>query len=258
MNKVCRKIKNQIGDLFSCSEFNNFIKISTPFLYADGDIINIFYKEVEKGYILTDFGDTLETLESSTATGSISRKQEKIIKQICTNNNLKFNGEMIIGKFDNNEKLANKLINISQSMVEISNLRILNRSRKIRNMIDIVEDFIKGIEIEYKKNKKYTGYTNRIWQPNFSTEYKNNHTLIHILNAEKKGETKDIIAHVNMQWQDLESYKTSNKFKFISLIIDTEEKENNWTKEDTSFLKKTSEVKKWSNKEDFKKALMTA
>lgn len=256
MNTVCTKIKNQIGDLFSCSEFKNFIKISTPFLYADGDIISIFYKEIDQGFVLTDFGETLSILESSSPSGTISTRQEEIIQQICTNYNLKLNGEMIIGKFDKNEKLANKLINFSQSIVEISSLYVLNRGKNFRNIIDVVEDYIKELEIEYQRTQKYVGYMKREWHPHFFTVYQGNCTLTHILNAEKRGETKGIISTVNTQWQDLEAYRTENNFKFVSLIIDINDKNKNWTNEDEKFLRKTSNVEKWSNKENFRKIIM--
>ncbi|MDJ0579029.1 DUF1828 domain-containing protein [Crocosphaera sp.] len=256
MNTTCLKIRNQVGNLFSCSMFDGFVKISTPFLYADGDIIDIFYKEIEGGFILTDFGETLSNLESSTSLGIISNKQEKIIKQICINHNLEFNGEIIVGKFNNDENLAYKLIEISQSLIEISNLYVLNRGRKIKTIIDVVEEYIKKLPVECQRNQEYVGSMKRKWHPHFFTVYKGNCTLTHVLNAEKRSDTKTIISTVNTQWQDLEVYKQKHNYEFISLIIDEDRKDKNWTKEDKFFLNKTSTVQEWSYREGFKQLIM--
>ncbi len=41
----CEQITEKIGELFTCSDLNGYIRIRTPFLYPDGDVIDLFYPD---------------------------------------------------------------------------------------------------------------------------------------------------------------------------------------------------------------------
>lgn len=260
MKSPCLLIKKEIGALFTCSEFRDFVRISTPFLYPDRDIVEIYYKQIQDGFVLTDFGETIRWIQSRSSTGMINEKQEKILEKICKSNHLIFNGEMIIGKFDSKSNLSNNIMRFCQSITDISGLWVLQPGRNIKNIIDVVEEFIKGLGINYERSQKYTGsIMEKNWYPHFFTISQGNPILTHVLNVEKKSDTKASISTVNAQWEDLESYKSTNGYNFISLIIDTNNKDNRtiWTSGDERFLKRTSIVQKWSNKEALKRVLMT-
>ena len=42
MLKPCEILRSKMGDLFECSQHDRLIRIRTPFLYPDGDIIDLF------------------------------------------------------------------------------------------------------------------------------------------------------------------------------------------------------------------------
>ncbi len=60
----CEILRSKMGDLFECSQHDRLIRIRTPFLYPDGDIIDLFLSapdlptdvvSVHEGsYVLTD------------------------------------------------------------------------------------------------------------------------------------------------------------------------------------------------------------
>jgi len=64
----CELITEQIGLLFSCSPVNQYIRIQTPFLYPDGDVIDIFDRAEGDAVTLTDLGETLRWLRMQTVT----------------------------------------------------------------------------------------------------------------------------------------------------------------------------------------------
>lgn len=96
MNNICTKIAKEVGSLFNCSEFKDFIQIETPFNYPDGDIIDIFYRKVNNGFILTDLGETLRWLESQSSLGTKNNRQEEFIESICLSNDLTIKKDMLI------------------------------------------------------------------------------------------------------------------------------------------------------------------
>jgi hypothetical protein len=261
MNSPCQEIAENIGTLFICSEFKEFIKITTPFIYPDGDVIDIFYRRIEGGFILTDLGETVRWLESQSVSGMRNEKQKELIETICLTHNLEVKRDMFIARFNSNtdnKKLASSVLEIGQALVRLSDLWVLQTGRKNRTIIDSVEDFIKNLNISYEREQLYTGDTDRNWRPHFYTTVKGNNVLTHVLNTDKKSNAKHILCTVNTQWEDLEKYKLDSNYKFISLIVDNDESAKIWTEGDKKLLSKTSEVKKWSNKNDFKEALLLA
>lgn len=40
----CQAIAETLGDLFFCTEVMGYTRIRTPYLYPDGDVIDLFYK----------------------------------------------------------------------------------------------------------------------------------------------------------------------------------------------------------------------
>ncbi|MGH7928243.1 MAG: DUF1828 domain-containing protein, partial [Candidatus Binatia bacterium] len=59
----CKQIEEKIGELFTCSEVNGYVRIRTPYLYPDGDVIDLFFSEKNGSYTLTDLGETLGWLK---------------------------------------------------------------------------------------------------------------------------------------------------------------------------------------------------
>ena len=262
MSSPCQELAKNVGTLFVCSEFKDFIRITTPFIYPDGDVIDIFYRKIDRGFILTDLGETIRWLESQSVNGMRNEKQKELIETICLTHNLNIKRDMFIAKFNSNadaSEIASSVLEIGQALIRLSDLWILQTGRKTRTILDSVEDFIKEIKINYEREPIYTGKTtDRNWRPHFYTTVRGNNVLTHVLNTDKKSNAKPILCSVNTQWQDLESYQRESNYKFISLIVDTEEGEKVWSKGDEKLLSKTSEVKKWSNKNDFKQALLAA
>ena len=168
---------------------------------------------------------------------------------------------MFIARFDSGAdtiKLASSILKMGQALVRLSDLWILQTGRKTKNVLDSVEDFIKRIEISYEREQPYTGGTDRNWRPHFYTTVRGNNVLTHVLSTDKKSSAKPILCMVNTQWQDLERYKTESNYRFISLIVDTDEGAKVWTEGDKKLLSERSEVQKWSKKNDFKKSLLAA
>ncbi|MFM2312321.1 MAG: hypothetical protein RLZZ04_1597 [Cyanobacteriota bacterium] len=261
MNSPCQELAKNIGTLFTCSEFKEFIKITTPFIYPDGDVIDIFYRKINQGFILTDLGETMLWLESQSVSGMRNEKQKELIETIRLTHNLEVKRDMFISRFDSDAdstKLASSILELGQALVRLSDLWILQAGRKTKTILDSVEDFIKKIEIAYEREQPYTGGTDRNWRPHFYTTFKGNNVLTHVLNTDKKSSAKPILCMVNTQWQDLERYKLESNYKFISLIVDTDESFKIWTEGDKKLLSERSEVKKWSNKKDFQEALLAS
>ncbi|GBF80953.1 DUF1828 domain-containing protein [Aphanothece sacrum] len=76
MSEIYQIISLTIGRQFSCSTIDGFVRIRTPYLYPDGDFIDLYLKQKEEGYILTDLGETIRWLKMQSISQKMSEKQE--------------------------------------------------------------------------------------------------------------------------------------------------------------------------------------
>ena len=83
MGTHCEAIAEQIGGLFSCTPVREYVRIRTPFLYPDGDVIDLFLKESQGNVTLTDLGETLRWLRGQSISQRRSAKQQQLIEDVC-------------------------------------------------------------------------------------------------------------------------------------------------------------------------------
>jgi hypothetical protein len=58
----CELIAKHVGELYKCSAENDYITIRTPFMFPDGDIVELYYQETAIGWITDRFWETIRWL----------------------------------------------------------------------------------------------------------------------------------------------------------------------------------------------------
>ena len=85
MSSPCALIAQQVGELFVCTPHDKYTGIRTPYLYPDGDVIDLFLRESNGSLTLTDLGETLRWFRMQTTSMRRSPKQSQVIEDICLN-----------------------------------------------------------------------------------------------------------------------------------------------------------------------------
>ena len=77
MKTPCTLLQDQMGELFRCAEVGNYIRIRTPFMYPDGDYIDVFWERTanDATVTLSDLGETIRWLKMQTIAPRRSPKQ---------------------------------------------------------------------------------------------------------------------------------------------------------------------------------------
>ena len=60
VTELCQQLQDELGPLFKCTDMkrDGKVKIQTPFLMPDGDIIDLYWSTDSFGDIVSDWGDT--------------------------------------------------------------------------------------------------------------------------------------------------------------------------------------------------------
>ena len=140
MTTTSELITKKIADLFTYSPLNQYIRIRTPFLYPDGDVIDLFYKEEGEYVILTDLGETLGWLQMQTAAQQKSAKQRQLINDICLNLNVQLYRGMLMIRLKRSDDLAQAVMRLSQAALRVSDLWFIFRSQADEPAVDEIDD----------------------------------------------------------------------------------------------------------------------
>jgi hypothetical protein len=245
----CEALTEQIGLLFSCSSANQYIRIQTPFLYPDGDIIDIFYKDDGDTATLTDLGETLRWLRMQTITQRKSPRQRQLIADICLNHNIELYRGMLTIRVRRSDDLASAVMRLSQAILRVSDLWFTFRNKVGESITDEVEDLLEERQIAFVRSPHVSGRSATIWRPDFQIRRKKRSTLVRVLSTGSRAATHDLVARTSAMWHDL-SYLTVGQeaLQFVSLFDDTLDV---WNEEDFRLVGDISDIAYWSRSDEF-------
>ena len=258
----CQIITQSLGNLFTCQELDNgFTRIRTPYIYPDGDIIDLFFKVSRERRLVTDLGGTKLWLLSQSVHQSLSDKQKEAFQDILLTHNVDdYQGSLVIW-LSTKDNLAEVTIRLAQAAIAISNLCFLFQNRIVSTLDDEITELLRGNEIRFKAKEKLQGSSGRKWSINFHTSHSSHDSLVHVLQTNSKtnrlNAKRTKANHVVSSWVDLSnitlSQQTSTKeVRFISLIDDSLDF---WEPQLIEQLRSLSHVAYWSDSTQFIKIL---
>ena len=133
-------ITKKIGNLFTYSPSNQYIRIRTPFLYPDGDVIDLYYKEDGEYVILTDLGETLGWLRMQTTDQRKSSQQRQFINDICLNLDVQLYRGMLTIRLKRTDDLAQAVMRLCQATLRVSDLWFIFRSQAHELKFDEIDE----------------------------------------------------------------------------------------------------------------------
>lgn len=244
----CSELSQSVGALFVCEDRDNDVRIRTPFLYPDGDIIDIFAKNGGSTVTLTDFGETLRWLRMQSVSGRRSPKQDKLIQDVLLNHGVELFRGMLIVRVHGSQELASAMMRIAQACLRIADLWFTFRTRAVESITDEVADLLVERGILYERNVQLPGRSGRIYRPDFHTRTEQRSALVNVLSTGSSAAARGVVEHVFTQWHDLSHLKVGPEaVKFVSLFDDTM---NVWSDYDLKLLDELSEITFWSKPEE--------
>ncbi|NBO93866.1 MAG: DUF1828 domain-containing protein [Planctomycetia bacterium] len=258
MKPRCTLIQEQMGKLFRCAEVGNYIRIRTPFMYPDGDYIDIFCERGsdEATITLSDLGETVRWLKMQTISPRRSPKQNQMIQDICLTHGVEFFRGMLQARYRPGDNLALAVTRISQAALRTADIWFTFRTRAVESATDEVAEYLTDIHIPYERNVTLAGRSGKSWPINFHTRTPRRSSLVHVLSTCSRGATRRITDHVVAAWHDLSQLKVGPEaLHFVSLFDDTSDV---WSDEDFRQLEDLSDIARWSEPDEFAQILKVA
>jgi len=254
MNVSCETVAEQVGLLFTCSQVNQFVRIRTPLLYPDGDIIDIFLQEAGNQLILTDLGETLRWLRMQTISVRRSKKQDQMIADVTMNHNVELFRGMLIVRVTDFSELGVKVMRLAQAALRVSDLWFTLRNQAFESIADEVQEFLVENNVRYQRDDKIIGRSTRPWKVDFHTFHPVRTAFIAVLSTANSSAAQSLTNNTVAQWVDLASYKVTQDIRFVSLIDDTTDI---WREHNFHQLEEYSDIVFWSQPDDLLETITT-
>lgn len=253
---LCRDIKAGLGALFDCAEKGDILRVRTPFLYPDGDVIDLFCKQEDDVLTVSDFGETSRWLRMQTVSARRSAKQQALILDICVNHGVEFYKGMLQARVRPGEDLSAVVIRVAQATLRVADLWFTFRTRSVQSTSDEVSDFLLEQGMSFERDEKLVGRSGRSWTVDFHVRTPARSSLVYVLTTGNRSAARRIVEHVLAGWYDLNYLVAGPEaLRFISLFDDTVDV---WSDEDFSLLAELSTTARWSKPDEFAKELRAA
>jgi len=243
-----QSIIDSLGCLFSGTAINGFLRIRTPFLYPDGDVIDLFIKESGDVLTITDLGETTRWLRMQSLSPKRSPKQNKLLEDVCLTHGLEFYRGMFVARAKTLPEIASVFMRVAQGVLRASDLWFTMRTRSVESASEEVELFLAEKGFKFDRGQKLVGRSGRTWQPDFHIRMPSRSSLVYVLSTGSQAAARRVTEHVVTAWHDLNSLAVGPEaLQFVSLFDDTMDV---WSAEDFRLLENLSIVLRWSQPEE--------
>ena len=251
---ACSAIRSGLGPLFECAAKGEYVRVRTPYLYPDGDFIDLFVKSTGPGIsTVTDLGETVRWLNSNTLSAKRSPKQAGLIADISQTHGVEFFRGMLKARATEPANLADAVTRVSQAALRVSDLIFTSRLRSVESVTDEVADFLLELSLPFERNKRLIGRSGKSWRIDFQVSTPQRGSLIAVLSSGSRSAAQQITKNAVATWFDLSVYSSSPEpLTFISLIDDSADV---WSEEDFNLVASISEVARWSAPETLSQLL---
>ena len=248
MGTHCEAIAEQIGGLFSCTPVREYVRIRTPFLYPDGDVIDLFLKESQGNVTLTDLGETLRWLRGQSISQRRSAKQQQLIEDVCLTHGIELYKGMLMVRLRAEEGMGSAVTRLAQAALRVADIWFTLRTRAVESATDEVADFLGEHEIAFERAERLPGRSGRTWTVDFHTRTPQRSSLVYVLSTGSRGAARGVVEHVVTAWYDLSHLMVGPEaLRFVSLFDDTMDV---WREEDFKLVGDLSDVSRWSRPDD--------
>ena len=259
-NDICAAVKNKMGDLFACEMVGEYLCIRTPYLYPDGDVIDLYCEQDGDGVLVTDMGETTGWLQLMSVAPRRTPRQNKLIEGVCRTHGVEFYRGMLQASCRPGDDLADVCNRVAQASLRVSDIWFTFHYPKTASAASTADDVAKYLSkrrLEYKRAKKMAGRSGHEWKVDFHVENTARGSLVYVLDKDSRAAADRRADHVVAAWHDLSHLNRRaagpNGLEFVTLFDDAVDI---WRDEDFRRVESLSAVARWSQPDEFVKMLL--
>lgn len=253
----CEGLGAALATLFVCEPHGEYQRVRTPFLYPDGDNIDLFTKPAGDGItMVTDLGESLRWLRMQGLAGRRSPKQQALLEDAALTHGVEVYRGMLSARVRTPDELTATILRVAHAAIRVSDLWFTFRTRAVQFVNDEVADFLQERSLSFERGERLTGRSGRVWSPDFHVRAPQRSSLVYVLSTGSRSAGRGVANQVVAAWYDLSQFAVGPEaLRFVSLFDDTADV---WSEEDYRLVEGLSAVSRWSQPEEFERILRAA
>lgn len=124
---IGRTIRNELGASFACDQCGDYLQIRTPYLYPDGDSIDLFCRCDGETVTISDLGETTGWLWMQGLASRRTARQNALIEDACVTHGIEFQRGRLQARGPLGDNVANMVLRVAQAALRVSDLWVTNR-----------------------------------------------------------------------------------------------------------------------------------
>ncbi len=242
---------------FECASVSQgSVRVRTPFMYPDGDIVDVFVVERGGTLFVTDYGESLGWLQMQSVKDQLTTNQLQMIEDVCLTLGIKLDRQQLTLQCTNISELGDAIYRLGQAAVRVSDIWFTLRNRVVVSVADEVDAWLRERKFDSTRNEKRQGRSGRSWTVDYEVVAQAQTSHVFLLTTGSQAWARRVSERVVAACTDLShlTFKKTNVC-FVSLFDDTF---NVWRDEDFALVEPFSRIAIWSKPEEFEQVLKTA
>ena len=238
-------IRKELPLIYTCEEIASYrLRLNTPFLYPNGDYIDLYLEETPAGLYLTDLGETLGYLSDHGISFRHSPKRQKTLDDILlTHGAEQFQGELRIRLDIMPRDLAWAITRLGQAAIQLADLAYTMRLGALATFREEVEEFWIAANIPYEANYRVVGGSGEVHTVDFYLPQRRP-VLAETLSSATSSYASILTSKVVRVWHDI--LRVDGRYQYLSILDDASDV---WRPEWIDQIAQLSAVVVWSERD---------
>lgn len=254
---LCESLRHRLSEVFECTSApEGAVRVRTPFMYPDGDIVDVFVEERGGKPVVTDYGESLGWLQMQSVRDQLTGNQRQIVDDVCVTLGVELNRGQLTLRCADVSSLGDAIHRLGQAAVRVSDIWFTLRNRAVVSVADEVDAWLREQKFNSKRNARREGRSGRTWTVDYEVVAQTQTSHVFLLTTGSQAWARRLSERVVAACTDL-SHLTFDKANasFVSLFDDTV---NVWRDEDFALIEPFSRIAIWSQPEEFEQVLTTS
>ena len=244
---VIREYLGKIKGNFFCEPSNGRLRLTTPYVYPDNDLVEVYVEELPGGRIrVSDLGETSRHLHAQGFDVFASPKRKFIAETAASRVNALFESGTIF-KEGNLAEIGEIIFDVVVAARGVADLIYTSRAYEPAPFIEEVAEFLKDHQFRFERRVPVRGSSGREYRVGFRVE---EIVFLQPISAEFQRALKPRVDAVVRLWVDID--RGALKFSLLNDL------DFSWPEPDVIILSRFSQVFRWSSREQLATALGNA
>lgn len=241
---IIKTTMEYIPKFFSCDTDGKYAHVRTPFMYPDGDLIDVWVAQHPNGDLYaTDMGECFRYLDTYLFNVFASRKRESLLEDIVNSLGVINSNGKLIANCQTLKDVPPAIFAVAQAIIRICDLLFTTRQRTPGNFRDDVKDFLFEERILYKEDYVVTGKSSQEYEVDLAIPIPHKLILTEALSASTPSRANTLTSEAVRMWVDI---GVTTEFSFMAILDDSNDL---WQEAWINLMAEWADVVYWSQRD---------